>query len=168
MPKGFNETELKQFFQQFGAVTKLRVSRSVKTARSRGYAFLEFAEKKVAEYAAKAMDKYLLNGRELDVHVMDDDRVHRDTFKHGNRDWKFQPTKQMFRSAKNSDLETKSDAQRKARVEGLLQKEKEKRDRLKELQIEYTFGGYQAVVDDYAAKQKADSKKAKKPKKGGQ
>ena len=56
LPKGFNETELKNFFQQFGQVTKLRVSRSVKTARSRGYAFLEFAERKVAEIAAKSMD----------------------------------------------------------------------------------------------------------------
>ena len=63
LPKGFNETELKNFFQQFGQVTKLRVSRSVKTARSRGYAFLEFAERKVAEIAAKAMNNYLMFGR---------------------------------------------------------------------------------------------------------
>ena len=63
LPKGFNETELKNFFQQFGQVTKLRVSRSKKTARSRGYAFLEFAEKKVAEIASKAMNNYLLFGR---------------------------------------------------------------------------------------------------------
>ena len=93
LPKGFNENELKKFFSQFGQVTKLRVSRSVKTARSRGYAFLEFADKKVAEIASKAMDKYMIFGRELDVHVMDQDSVHRDTFRHGNRDWKFKPTK---------------------------------------------------------------------------
>merc|ERR1712051_782459 len=70
LPKGFNETELKNFFQ-FGQVTKLRVSRSVKTARSRGYAFLEFAERKVAEIAAKAMNNYLMFGRQLDVHIME-------------------------------------------------------------------------------------------------
>jgi len=40
--KGFNEKELKGFFNQFGEVSKLRVSRSKKTARSKGYAFLEF------------------------------------------------------------------------------------------------------------------------------
>ena len=145
LPKGFNETELKNFFQQFGQVTKLRVSRSVKTARSRGYAFLEFAERKVAEIAAKAMDKYLIFGRQLDVHIMEDS--HKDMFKHGNRDWKFTPTRQIFRSKKNADTEQKTPEQRKARVQGLLQKEKEKRDRLKELQIEYTFGGYQGLVD---------------------
>ena len=76
----------------------------------------------------------------------------------------------MFRSAKNSEAETKTDASRKARVGGLLQKEKEKRDRLKELEIDYTFGGYQAVVDAHMAKQDSGKpekkeKKAKKPKK---
>ena len=70
LPKGFNETELKNFFTQFGEVTKLRVSRSVKTARSRGYAFLEFAEKKVATIAAGSMHNYMIFGRQLDVHVM--------------------------------------------------------------------------------------------------
>jgi RNA recognition motif-containing protein len=35
----------------------------VKTARSKGYAFLEFAERKVAEIAAKAMNNYLIFGR---------------------------------------------------------------------------------------------------------
>ena len=87
-------------------MTKLRVSRSVKTARSRGYAFLEFAERKVAEIAAKAMDKYLIFGRQLDVHIMEDS--HKDMFKHGNRDWKFTPTRQIFRSKKNADTEQKT------------------------------------------------------------
>lgn len=133
-------------------MTKLRVSRSVKTARSRGYAFLEFAERKVAEIAAKSMDQYMIFGRQLDVHILEE--AHKDTFKHGNRDWNFTPTRQMFRAKKN---EEKTDKQRKARVEGLLQKEKEKRDRLKELEISYAFPGYKAIVDDFT---KANAKKA--------
>ena len=68
-----------------------------------------------------------------------------DTFKHGNRDWKFVPTQLMFRNKKNA--ESKTPEQMKGRVEGLLQKEKEKRDRLKELMIDYTFPGYKALVD---------------------
>jgi len=163
LPKGFNETELKNFFQQFGQVTKLRVSRSVKTARSRGYAFLEFAEAKVAEIASKAMNKYLMFGRELDVHLMDD--VHKDMFKHGNRDWKFTPTRQIFRSKKNAENDGKTPEQKKARVGGLLQKEKEKRDRLKELEIDYSFGGFQGVVDAYKKTHTAAPKAAKVEKK---
>jgi hypothetical protein len=42
--------------------------------------------------------------------------------------------------------EEKTDEQKKARVEGLLQKEKERRDRLKELEIEYDFPGFSALV----------------------
>ena len=41
----------------------------------------------------------------------------------------------MFRNKVNN--EKKSPEDRKARIEGLLQKEKEKRDRLKELEIDY-------------------------------
>ena len=48
-------------------------------------------------------------------------------------------------------------------MEGLLQKEKEKRDRLKELELEYEFGGYQALVDAHlGTKTKDEPKKSKK------
>jgi hypothetical protein len=77
----------------------------------------------------------MIFNKKLDVHVIDE--PHFETFRHGNRDWKFTPTQAIFRAKKNADLDSKTPEQRKARVEGLLQKEKEKRDRLKELQIDY-------------------------------
>eukprot|EP00351_Strombidinopsis_sp_SopsisLIS2011_P001206 CAMPEP_0116877710 /NCGR_PEP_ID=MMETSP0463-20121206/9454_1 /TAXON_ID=181622 /ORGANISM="Strombidinopsis sp, Strain SopsisLIS2011" /LENGTH=86 /DNA_ID=CAMNT_0004525191 /DNA_START=326 /DNA_END=586 /DNA_ORIENTATION=- len=86
------------------------------------------------------MNKYIIFSHQLDVHVVEE--AHRDTFKHGNRDWKFVPTKIMFRNKKNAEHETKTPQQLKERVQGLLQKEKEKRDRLKELEIDYSFSGY--------------------------
>ena len=63
LPKGFNENELKSFFAQFGTISKLRVARSAKTARPKGYAFLQFADESVAAVAAKAMNKYMMFGR---------------------------------------------------------------------------------------------------------
>jgi len=63
LPKGFNENEIKSFFAQFGQVTKLRVARSKKTARTKGYCFLEFAEAQVAVIAQKAMHNYMMFGR---------------------------------------------------------------------------------------------------------
>ena len=109
----------------------------------------------------------------LDVHVVDE--PHRETFKHGNRDWKFIPTQAMVRAKKNADLDSKTAEQRKARVEGLLAKEKEKRDRLKELQIDYDFPGFKALVDAAkpvakaakaeSVKETADKKKSKKHRK---
>ena len=98
--------ELKQFFTQFGDVSKLRVSRSKKTGRPRGYAFLEFTEKKTAEIAAKAMNGYMMFGKKLDVHTVED--AHHEMFKHGNRDWKYVPTQEMFRSAKNAESDGKT------------------------------------------------------------
>ena len=50
----------------------------------------------------------------------------------------------MFRNKLNG--EEKTPEQRKARIVGLLQKEKERRDRLKELSIDYDFPGFSALV----------------------
>ena len=165
LPKGFNEKELKEFFEQFGPVAKIRVSRSVKTARSRGFAYLEFDSnkgengKRVAEMATKALNDYMIFGKKMDVHVVEE--PHRDTFKHGNRDWDFVPTQIKEQNKKNKEAEGRTDEQKKARVNGLLQKEKEKRDRLKELEIAYDFPGFTALVNDFKAKNKVVESKPK-------
>ncbi len=65
VPFGFFEEQMKGFFSQFGKVTRLRLSRSPKTGRSRGYAFVEFANKDVAAVAAETMHNYLMYGRVL-------------------------------------------------------------------------------------------------------
>ncbi len=44
------------YFSQFGAITRLRVSRNKKTAKARSYGFIEFASADVAQIAAEAMD----------------------------------------------------------------------------------------------------------------
>lgn len=43
IPHGFFEDQMRGYFSQFGELRRLRLSRSKKSARSRGYAFLEFA-----------------------------------------------------------------------------------------------------------------------------
>ena len=55
VPNGFNEDEIKEFFTQFGEVTWYWVARSKRTARSKGYCFVEFKERHVAEAACKAL-----------------------------------------------------------------------------------------------------------------
>eukprot|EP00347_Sterkiella_histriomuscorum_P006444 403352753 len=163
LPKGFNEKQLKGFFEQFGSISKIRLSRSKKTSRSRGYAYLEYNDKETAAIASKAMNEYMLFGKQLDCHVVEN--AHRETFKNGNRDWKFIPTQVMFRNKKNSE---KTDEDKAAKVKGLLQKEKEKRDRLKELGIKYEFTGYSGLVDALKSvlqKQAKEQVKAELPKK---
>ena len=44
------------FFDQFGLVTRLRVSRNKKTGKAKHYAFVEFQSPEVAAIAADAMD----------------------------------------------------------------------------------------------------------------
>lgn len=43
VPHNFYEPAMRSYFSQFGEVQRLRLARSKKTARSKGYAFIEFA-----------------------------------------------------------------------------------------------------------------------------
>jgi hypothetical protein len=104
------------------------------------------------------MHNYMIFGRQLDVHVVED--AHREMFKDGNREWSFIPTQVKQINKKNAEVEGRSAAERKARIDGLLQKEKEKRDRFKELQIDYDFPGFSAIVEVY----KKEHVKEEKPK----
>ena len=102
-------------------------------------------------------------GKQLEVHVVDN--PHRDTFKNGNRKWKFIPTQLKFRNVKNED---KSEGDKAARVKGLLAKEKEKRDRLRELGLDYEFEGYRGIVEavrEVVGKEAKDEVKTEKAKK---
>lgn len=67
IPHGFYEPEMMAYFSQFGTVTRLRISRSKKTGRSRHYGFIEFASPEVAQIVQETMDNYLLFGHLLKV-----------------------------------------------------------------------------------------------------
>lgn len=81
LPKGFYEPQMKTFFDQFGKVTRLRLSRSKKNAGSKGYAFVEFAEESVAAIVAETMNKYLLFDKVLVCHLVPKEKQHRSLFK---------------------------------------------------------------------------------------
>ena len=163
LPKGFDETALRKYFSQFGKVKKLRLSRSKKTARSRGYAFVQFEDPKVAFIAQDTMNKYMIFGRQIQAKLMEPELVHKDLFKNGNRDWKFVPTQSIWRDKKNAEDDGKTDEQRAAKVKGLLEKEKERRIRLKELGIDYEFSGYKGLVEAAKGSRPAAAKKTEAP-----
>lgn len=85
LPQGFEEKELKQYFEQFGDILQLRLSRNKKTGRSKHYAFLQFADLKVAEIAQDTMNNYLLMGHQLKVTVLKPEQIHEDLFKGANK-----------------------------------------------------------------------------------
>lgn len=141
LPVGFEEREISVFLNQFGNVLRCRVSRSKKTGRSRGYAFVEFVDHEVANIVAETMSGYFLLEKRLVCHIVPNDQVH----------------DLMFAKAKR--IATKADLHKKARLEvnkqrsadalkgitaKLVKREDMKRKKLAALGIDYDFPGYAA------------------------
>ncbi|ATY64394.1 Nucleotide-alpha-beta plait [Cordyceps militaris] len=95
IPHGFYEHEMRLYFSQFGAITRLRLSRNKKTGASKHFAFVEFDEKSTAEVVAKTMDNYLLFGHILKCQVVPKERIHEELFKGANRRFKQVPWNKM-------------------------------------------------------------------------
>lgn len=81
IPDGFAEPQMRKFFYQFGKVTRLRISRSKRTAKSKGYAFVEFEEEGVAKIVAETMQGYLLFDKTLVCHLLPKEKQHPMLFK---------------------------------------------------------------------------------------
>jgi len=60
IPHGFYEKPMREFLSQFGTVTNLKIGRSSRTGRCRGYAFVEFLYQDVAKIVAETMNNYLM------------------------------------------------------------------------------------------------------------
>ena len=67
LPFSMGETELKDLFEQKGAVESVTVMRDVYTGRSRGFAFVEMATEEDARKAITELNAYSLDGRNLTV-----------------------------------------------------------------------------------------------------
>ena len=96
LPYGFIEDGIKSFFSQYGDVTNVQLARSSKTARSKGYAFVEFAVKEVANIAAQAINGYLMYGKQLICKVVEGDGI-----KVSSKKFKYIPYKRLFIKEKN-------------------------------------------------------------------
>ncbi|KAL5285333.1 NIFK family protein [Megaselia abdita] len=81
LPHGFFEEQLTKYFRQFGEVTRLRLARSKKTGGSKGYAFVEFEFPEVAEYAADAMNNYLMFQKIVKAHCIPPEKQKYNYFK---------------------------------------------------------------------------------------
>jgi RNA recognition motif-containing protein len=70
IPHGFLEEQIKSYFSQYGEVLGVKVARSRATARSKGYAFVQFKYPEVAEIVSDTMNGYLLMGKVLVSNVL--------------------------------------------------------------------------------------------------
>ncbi|KAK7093116.1 MKI67 FHA domain-interacting nucleolar phosphoprotein-like [Littorina saxatilis] len=138
IPLGFYEPDMKKFFGQFGRVTRLRLSRSKKTGRSKGYAFVEFLHEDVAKIVASTLNNYLMFMRLLKCEFMPKDKVHPETFKGCHK--KFAPVKSASVAADRHN-KTKTEAQVKRSQARQTKKSRAVLNKLSEMGIEYSLGG---------------------------
>ena len=64
---GFSSDQLRDLFAQHGKVLKANVATDRETGKSRGFAFVEMADRNEAMNAISALDGHLINGRPIAV-----------------------------------------------------------------------------------------------------
>ncbi|KAG1306989.1 hypothetical protein G6F64_007160 [Rhizopus arrhizus] len=141
IPHGFYEKEMKAYFEQFGKVTRLRLSRNRKTGASRHFGFIEFKEAEVAEIVAETMHNYLLFGHLLQCKVIPSESVHPELFKGAGKNFKVRNHRArniQVQNRKRSGEELKAQHDKLRKTEGRI------RDSLKAAGISYDFPGYDA------------------------
>lgn len=165
IPFGFYEEQMKSFFEQFGPVTRLRLSRAKRSGRSRGYAFVEFDDPEVASIVAETMNDYLMYGRRLKCEVIPAEKLHPSTFLGSGRVRK-DTTEKSHLAHRLSHNRTKTQQEMDRSVRKLLEREEKRRTKLESMGIHYEFDGFssQAPADlpDVAALSKTTSAKSKK------
>ncbi|XP_026233169.1 MKI67 FHA domain-interacting nucleolar phosphoprotein [Anabas testudineus] len=141
LPEGLSEPELKSYFEQFGKVLRLRLSRSKKTGGSKGYAFVEFDCDEVAKIVAETMNNYLMGERLIKCHVIAPEKVHEKLFVGSQREFKKPslPAVARYNSKRTAEQVEKM-------KERLLRKESKLRKRLAAHGIDYDFPGFAAQV----------------------
>lgn len=110
LPSQFQEPQLRRYFEQFGKILRMRLSRSKKSGKSKGYAFLEFEDSKDARIASKTMDKYLFHERLLQCKMMDKTKLNENIWKGANKTFKVGLAYRAARSAHNKSQSDKNKA----------------------------------------------------------
>mmetsp|Transcript_24513 Transcript_24513/g.40867 ORF Transcript_24513/g.40867 Transcript_24513/m.40867 type:complete len:204 (-) Transcript_24513:50-661(-) len=135
IPHGFYEDELKKFFSQFGIVRKLKLFRSPRTGRSRGFAFLEFESPETAATVSESLHGYFLHGRQLVSHVIPSSKHHDGMWKTKKPEEENEEEEEEPEKLTNTNMKDKKEL--KAKKESM--KRQEKQQRLEELGIEFTI-----------------------------
>jgi len=131
------------FFDQFGLVTRLRVSRNKKTGKAKHYAFVEFQSPEVAVIAAEAMDNYMMFKQKLRVNVVKAADLHPQLFKGANKKFRAIPRQKLSRDQHNRERTAEEDG---LRVKKAVAKDKQRRQRIKAAGIDYEYEPLQTLM----------------------
>lgn len=132
LPSGFQESELKTYFSQFGDVINVKLARNKKTGNTKHYGFIEFDSIEVAKVAAETMNNYLLFGHLIKCEVVEN--PHEDTFKHGNRKFKVIPWKKI---AKEKHEKSRTEEEWKVLIAKFEESKQKKQEELKSKGIDF-------------------------------
>lgn len=129
IPHGFYEQEMRHYFSQFGRVQSVRLSRSRRTGRSRGYAFVKFRCDEVAKVAAETMNNYLMYNRLMKCQVVSG---HKNMFKR-SKHWKSQREREEVMKQRYDKLQVVSSMQEyRKRIHNVVRKENKLKNKLRE------------------------------------
>ncbi|GAV05904.1 hypothetical protein RvY_15963 [Ramazzottius varieornatus] len=134
VPHGFAEEPLRKFFSQFGKITRLKLSRSKKTGRSKGYGFIEFEHSEVAKIAADTMNNYLMYEKLFKCKFIPSEKVHADTFKNCHRRFHVPRNNARKRFEHNRNV---TDDEHTKRVERMDKNLRKKKEHLKKMGLNY-------------------------------
>nr|CAB3263854.1 MKI67 FHA domain-interacting nucleolar phosphoprotein-like [Phallusia mammillata] len=152
LPHGFFEPQLRRYFEQFGTVTRLRLSRSKRTGRSKCYAYIEFECKAVAKVAAETMNNYLMFEHILKCELLSESDLHPETFKGCDRVFYKPCTRKRAIIAYNTpNMDPKNVHKRELRKKKSLNKLKNK---LHNLGVDLDFSNFGVKKDWVAPKRK--------------
>ena len=141
LPNEFEERDLRNFLQQFGKLVNIRISRSVTSGKSRGYAFVRWQDAETAKIVAETLHGYLVGGRRLVCHTVPNPSKHL----FYNTDKVIDQRKVRRQVEEKKRVHSLADTGKIKEITArLILRERKKRAKLEELGIDYDFPGYEA------------------------
>ncbi|XP_071826267.1 uncharacterized protein [Apostichopus japonicus] len=142
IPHSFCEEAMFKYFSQFGRIKRIRLSRCRKSAKSRGFAYVEFEYAEVAKIVAETMNNYLMYRKLIRCKVVPKEELHPDTFKGCFR--KFGKPRGRMNSIRRNNSYVNADTKRVSRTLKRKAKQEEKKEKLlKEMGIDFKIDGYE-------------------------
>jgi len=141
LPIGFEEHQMKGFFEQFGSTLNLRVNRSKKTGKCKGFAFVQFHDPEVAKIVADAMNGYFLMEKRLVCNVVPMDKLHPNLFTskwYRNKNGRNEAIEVVNRKRSKDEMQKRTDR--------YLSREAKRLKKLADLGIDYGFTGSVAAA----------------------
>lgn len=133
IPHGFYEHQMREYFSQFGTISKLRLARNCRTGASKHFAFIEFESDEVAKIVANTMDNYLMFGHILKCKYAPQESLHPDLWKGANKRFKRVPYTMLEKKALEAPKTAKQWEKKNAKEQ---KKREQKAEKLKSLGYE--------------------------------